>query len=139
MAAIDRATSPIKPRRLNATPPNCPESSTTNATPRLAPELIPSTEGPANGLRKMVCICKPLIDNPAPATKAVKACGRRDFRIIFCQATGSPSPPVKIFQTEANGMDTDPNSRFNNRNTMMDAVITRMSIVYLPLFIRLFL
>ena len=44
----------------------------------LAPELIPNTEGPANGLRKTVCICNPLTAKPAPATSAVKACGKRE-------------------------------------------------------------
>ena len=117
-----------------------PDNSTTNATPRLAPELIPSTEGPASGLRKIVCICKPLIDNPAPATSAVKACGKRDFNIIFCQATGSSSPPpVRMFQTEANGIDTDPSNKFNNRNTTIEHVINKTSNEYFPLLIILFL
>ena len=54
MAATDNATSPIYPKRLSATPPIAPDSSTTQATPRLAPELMPSTEGPASGLRAYV-------------------------------------------------------------------------------------
>ena len=49
-AANESATSPIYPSLLSATPPNAPDSNTTKATPRLAPELIPSTEGPASGL-----------------------------------------------------------------------------------------
>ena len=85
MAAIESATSPKRPRWLRATPPMLPEKSTTKATPILAPELIPNTEGPARGLRNTVCICKPLTDRPAPATKAVNACGKRDFQMIFCQ------------------------------------------------------
>ena len=72
MAATVKAISPMKPSRLNAIPPMLPDSKTTKATPRLAPELIPKTEGPAKGLRKTVCICKPLTAKPAPATKAVK-------------------------------------------------------------------
>ena len=71
MAATDIAASPKYPRRLSATPPILPESNTTKATPKAEPLLIPSTDGPANGLRKTVCICKPLTANPAPATIAV--------------------------------------------------------------------
>ena len=56
MAAMDKPISPIKPSLLNATPPRLPLSKTTKATPILAPELIPNTEGPANGLRNTVCI-----------------------------------------------------------------------------------
>lgn len=48
-----------------------------NATPKLAPELIPKTKGPAKGLRKRVCISKPLTDNPAPTKMAVMAFGTR--------------------------------------------------------------
>jgi len=85
IAATDNATSPIYPKRLSATPPMAPDSSTTQATPKLAPELMPSTEGPANGLRNTVCICKPLTESPAPATNAVRACGTRLFQMILLQ------------------------------------------------------
>ena len=83
IAATVRAISPKIPNRLRATPPMAPESSTTKATPMLAPELIPNTDGPARGFRKTVCICSPLIESPAPATKAVRAWGTRDFQIMF--------------------------------------------------------
>lgn len=53
------------------------------ATPRLAPELMPSTYGPASGLRKRVCICRPLTARAAPASRATTAFSRRMFRIIF--------------------------------------------------------
>ena len=104
MAATDKATSPIYPKRLNATPPIAPDSNTTQATPRLAPELMPNTEGPASGLRNTVCICRPLTDSPAPATNAVNAWGTRDFQMIFCQITDSSVFPHNIFHTERRGM-----------------------------------
>ena len=47
----------------------------TKATPKLAPELIPNTNGPANGLRNNVCINNPDIPNPEPTNTAVKAFG----------------------------------------------------------------
>ena len=49
---MDNATSPIYPSLLNATPPIAPDSNTTQATPRLAPELIPNTDGPASGFHR---------------------------------------------------------------------------------------
>ena len=121
---MDNATSPIYPSLLNATPPIAPDSNTTQATPRLAPELIPNTDGPASGFRKTVCICKPLTDSPAPATNAVNACGTRDFQMMFCQIMDSSVFPHKMFQTERKGIWTEPNSRFSKKNRNMDASIT---------------
>ncbi len=48
-----------------------------NAAPRLAPELMPKTKGPASGLRKSVCINRPLKDRPPPTKIAVNAFGMR--------------------------------------------------------------
>ena len=75
MAATLIAASPKYPNRESATPPMRPESSTTKATPSAEPLLMPSTEGPANGLRNTVCIWSPLTASPAPAMMAVSACG----------------------------------------------------------------
>lgn len=101
-----------------------PERSTTKATPILAPELMPSTDGPAKGLRKTVCICKPLTESPAPATNAVSACGTRDFQIIFCQITDSFPVPQRIFHTARSGMETEPNTRFRKKNRKIEAIIS---------------
>ena len=57
------------------TPPKIPEPKMTNATPRLAPELIPNTNGPANGFLNKVCINNPEIPRPEPTKMAVKALG----------------------------------------------------------------
>ena len=46
-----------------------------NATPKLAPELIPKTKGPASGFRNKVCIKSPEIPNPLPTIIAVIAFG----------------------------------------------------------------
>ena len=54
----------------------------TNATPRLAPELMPRTSGPAIGFRKSVCICNPLNDNAMPTVNAVNAFGILKSKII---------------------------------------------------------
>ena len=87
---IDTATisSKISMEPINAarTTPICPnqnpkpiadEPSTAIATPKLAPELMPSTYGPANGFLKMVCICRPLTANAEPARIAVITLGKR--------------------------------------------------------------
>ena len=47
------------------------------AAPKLAPELIPKTKGPANGFLKSVCIKSPLSANPPPTKIAVHAFGIR--------------------------------------------------------------
>lgn len=57
------------------TPPKKPEPNITNATPKLAPELIPKTKGPAKGFLKRVCINKPEIPSPEPTNMAVNALG----------------------------------------------------------------
>ena len=62
---------------LTAMPLRCPVSSTTKATPRLAPLEIPKMDGSAKGLRNKVCISKPDTESPMPASKAVTACGNR--------------------------------------------------------------
>ncbi len=100
-----------------------PERRMINATPRLAPELIPNSDGPAKGLRNTVCICSPLMDSPAPATKAVMVCGKRDFQMIFCQISVSSPSPHKIFQTEENGMEIVPSTKFRIKNRMTDKKI----------------
>lgn len=59
---------PIKPRLLlkKLIPLKVPK-----ATAKLAPELIPKTYGPANGLLKSVCINMPAIAKDDPATIAI--------------------------------------------------------------------
>ncbi len=47
------------------------------ATPRLAPELMPRTKGPASGFLNNVCINKPLMDRPEPTKIAVNDFGKR--------------------------------------------------------------
>jgi hypothetical protein len=124
IAATDTATSPKKPKVLNAVPAMLPDRRIMKATPRLAPELIPSSEGPARGLRNTVCICNPLMDKPAPATKAVSVWGKRDFQIIFCHISGSSPVPDNIFQIEPTGMEIVPNTRLSMKNSRIETKIS---------------
>lgn len=52
-----------------------------HATPRPAAELIPSTEGPASGLRKYSCNKNPAGGTAAPASIAEKTLLRRSDKI----------------------------------------------------------
>ena len=61
------------------TPRNMPPKSeapmVTNATPKLAPEVMPSTKGPASGFLNNVCTISPEIPRPEPTIIAVNAFG----------------------------------------------------------------
>ena len=50
-----------------------PKNSITNATPRLAPELVPKIDGPASGFLKAVCNISPQTASAPPQNNAVKA------------------------------------------------------------------
>ena len=58
-------------------PPKTEVPKITKATPKLAPELIPNTNGPANGFLNKVCINSPEIPKPEPTKIAVIAFGKR--------------------------------------------------------------
>lgn len=60
-----------------------PPASITIATPKFAPLLIPSIDGPASGLLNTVCSISPLTANDAPQSNAVIADGKREFSIIY--------------------------------------------------------
>ena len=50
-------------------------SMVTQATARLAPELMPRTYGPANGFLKTICIMAPDTERAAPVKMAASALG----------------------------------------------------------------
>jgi hypothetical protein len=103
----------------------------TKATPRLAPELIPSISGPAIGFLKTVCICKPLNDNAMPTVNAVIAFGNLNFRIIV-----SKSPCEfrnKAFKTSEGFIFTDPRNISSISNAKSKRTRPeKMSLVLLP-------
>ena len=123
MAPTVIARSPANPRRLSATPPMLPDNRTTNATPRLAPEQIPSTDGPARGLRKTVCICRPLMARPAPATIATRVCGTLDLRMILVQMGSWSDAPQSMFHAARVGMLTEPRATLSRNSTRISAVM----------------
>ena len=56
----------------------------TIATPKLAIEVIPKTEGSANGFLNNSCIKKPEIGNEIPTNKAVNDFGKRKLSTRLC-------------------------------------------------------
>ena len=88
------------------------------ATPRLAPELIPSTNGPASGFLKSVCINRPDMDKPHPTNMAVSAFGRRYSKMMCCQVVLEADPPPSTVSISSNGMDTEPNDRLSRKQPM---------------------
>ena len=80
------------------TPPKRLDPINNKATPKLAPEEIPKTNGPANGLRNKVCINKPDTDKPEPTKIAVIAFGIRKFRMMISQLSFELFPPTKTLK-----------------------------------------
>jgi hypothetical protein len=90
--------------------------SITNATPRLAPELMPRTYGPAIGFLKSVCICNPLTERAIPTIAAVRAFGILNFITIVAASELSPR---KIAPNTSDGLRlTDP-SMISRANATM--------------------
>ena len=98
----------------NKTPPKRDEPKSSRATPKLAPEEIPNTKGPARGFLKRVCINKPLIESPDPTNIAVIAFGTLKFKIMVCQLSFTVWSPKRIAQISVKGIETDPKLMFVN-------------------------
>ena len=92
----------------NKKPPKTDEPKIKMATPKLAPEEIPKTNGPAKGFLKSVCINKPQIDKPEPTKIAVIAFGNLKFRMIVSQLSLGGVPPVKVVKISLKGIETEP-------------------------------
>ena len=91
-------------------PVPAPNSRTSTATPRLAPELTPMMEGPASGLANMVCISRPATARDIPASIAVITAGSRRSSIMCPQVSLSGVWPVSMDSTSEVGMCTDPHT-----------------------------
>ena len=143
MAAIVMVELPMMPNLWSSPPPIAPLNITTMATPRLAALDIPSTEGPARGLRKTVCISSPATESPAPQAIAVSVCGRRVcitmlVHISYVSLPWSPLPKgLRMLNTAAVGMLTDPTVRLRTEKATMLSmsniiiVVCRISVLFL--------
>lgn len=106
LAAI--AIAQFEKARDKKRPPKTDDPKINSATPKLAPEEIPKTNGPANGFLNKVCINKPLMDNPEPTNNAVIAFGTLKFITIVCQLSLTVSSPRNIEKISLKGIETDP-------------------------------
>ena len=97
---------------FNKNPPKIDEPKINNATPKLAPDEIPKTKGPANGFLKSVCINKPHIDKPEPTKTAVIAFGNLNVSIIVSQLSLWGIPPINVVKMSLNGIETEPKLMF---------------------------
>ena len=111
-----------------ALPMELPKTSITNATPKLAPVLIPKIDGPARGLLNAVWSRSPDTDKAAPQSKAVKAWGSLDCRMMKDQLLFSVSLPKRILHTERMGMDTEPNIRLHINRII---IISNRQVTYI--------
>ncbi len=115
LAAI--AIAQFEKATLKKNPPNTDEPRINIATPKLAPEEIPRTKGPARGFLNKVCINKPLIDSPEPTKTAVIAFGILKFKRIVCQLSFTVSSPKIMAKMSLKGIETDPKLILVNHRT----------------------
>ena len=103
-------------------PPKREEPKINKATPKLAPEEIPKTKGPANGFLNKVCINKPATDKPEPTKIAVIAFGNLKFKTIVCQLSLALVAPNNVFKMSLKGIETEPKLIFiaNNSSSKTD-------------------
>jgi len=111
-----------------------PKPRITRATPRLAPELIPSTSGPAKGFLNTVCICNPLTAKDDPATRAVIALGNLKSKRIDCQTpelvSFMKSIPIMLLMGIFTGPDNK-SARKKNSIRMSSAIINTNDLSFL--------
>lgn len=109
----------------NKKPPKTEEPKIKIATPKLAPEEIPRTNGPAKGFLKSVCINNPQTDKPEPTKIAVIALGILKFTIMISQLSFEMSPPKRRLNNSLNGIATEPKLIFikNKMNSKTDKKI----------------
>jgi hypothetical protein len=95
-------------------PATCPIK--TSATARLAPELRPSTSGPARAFRNSVCICKPPMESAPPAKTQVRALVVLKSQTMFIHTSLVLSPCTIMVKISDRGMLTLPRERFTVNN-----------------------
>ena len=90
------------------------------ATPKVEPEEIPNTEGPAKGFLNKVCINNPATEIPAPAIIAVIVLGILSLKIISV--------------SELKGTNTEPNiiPKKDNPSNRISSPIIFLEIVTKP-------
>ena len=95
-------------------PPNTEDPNIKIATPKLAPDEIPKTKGPAKGFLNNVCINKPQIESPEPTKTAVIAFGTLKLRTMVSQLSLVTLPPKRLLKMSLKGIETEPKLIFKN-------------------------
>lgn len=110
-SSIANAPSVAAPAMVSAPiiPPP-PLISMTHAAPSVDPELMPSTNGPARGLRKKRCIRSPLVGSAIPTNKAVSILGKRYSQNIFRRNSDGGSPK-NVCKSSSQGREIAPKKR----------------------------
>lgn len=110
-------------------PPSRELPKISTATPKLAPELIPRTNGPAKGFLNKVCIRSPLTLSPEPTKIAVMAFGSRKLSKMYWWESFKGFCPKISDTISVNGMETEPeliftkNTKTKNRNIKIKGLI----------------
>lgn len=112
--------------RAELVPKPPPRSKITNATPRLAPALMPNMPESANGFLNAVWSNNPETAIAPPVNKAVIACGKRESSIICIQACFPTLFPNNISITDDIGMFTEPKNKLKTNNTRITIVNNRL-------------
>ena len=115
---------------VNKKPPKTEEPKIKIATPKLAPEEIPNTKGPAKGFLNKVCMSKPQIDKPEPTKIAVMAFGTLKLTIMVSQLSLVTLPPKRLLKISLNGIETDPKLIFKKNKTTSEIDKKRKCFVY---------
>jgi len=110
--------------RMAKIPPKRLEPKIMRATPKLAPELMPNTKGPAKGFLNKVCISNPEIPKPEPTKIAVIAFGSLKSVMITSQVEFSILPK-RLEKILLKGIFTDPKLIFTKKEMTNTSISIR--------------
>lgn len=107
IAPIKEATMVIQGLLRNSSKPIIEKRKITMATPKLAIDVIPKTEGSANGFLNNSCIRKPEIGNEIPTKRAVNDFGKRKLSTrLWSISSEFPESTLKISVKEIETLPT---------------------------------
>ena len=111
-------------------PPKTEEPKIKRATPKLAPDEIPKTNGPASGFLNKVCMSNPQIERPEPTKMAVIAFGNLKSKIMVCQLSLIATSPMNVLKIALKGMETEPKLMFRKKKTISKTESTIKCFLY---------
>ena len=134
---IDRITkAPINPEltkdKLDPNPNKENPPNTTIATPKVTPELIPNTPGPANGFLKNTCKISPVTDKAPPPKSAIIVLFNLPSTIYDHDSLVTDSP-FKIFIKSWKEIETSPTEILHSDKTvkrMLKVISSHISLFF---------